>query len=335
MARLHIYSAEDLSPLINKREGETKLGERLNFVNTLDDVARSSAQFVLLGIAEDIGIKANFGLPGAARAWENTIASLVNCQSNRFLAGSEIIMLGHLDFQEEYNDSANLDPHDPGDLRMLRDIVSTIDEVVYEVLKKIFLSGKIPLIIGGGHNNCYPIIKACSTSSAKGVNVINIDAHADLRRTEGRHSGNGFSYAMEHGYLDRYAVIGLHQNFVPEDILRKIDQMQDKIKAVYWEDLGSEAELQSAFLEVQKFTTGNCGLEIDMDSIEGVLASAATPSGFSISQIRRLLSLPANGKFAYLHICESAPTLPGQMNDPFCGKRITYLLSDFIKSQMT
>jgi arginase family enzyme len=32
------------------------------------------------------------------------------------------------------------------------------------------------------------------------VNAINFDAHSDFRILEGRHSGNGFSYAYEEGF---------------------------------------------------------------------------------------------------------------------------------------
>ncbi len=33
------------------------------------------------------------------------------------------------------------------------------------------------------------------------INSINLDAHSDFRPAEGRHSGNGFRYAEEDGYL--------------------------------------------------------------------------------------------------------------------------------------
>ena len=66
-------------------------------------------------------------------------------------------------------------------------------------LVEIVPSGKIPIIIGGGHNNAYGNIKGLALAKGKPVNAINFDAHSDFRIMEGRHSGNGFSYAFEEG----------------------------------------------------------------------------------------------------------------------------------------
>jgi formiminoglutamase len=45
------------------------------------------------------------------------------------------------------------------------------------------------------------------------VNAINFDAHSDFRILEGRHSGNGFSYAYEEGFLKNILFFGLHENY--------------------------------------------------------------------------------------------------------------------------
>jgi formiminoglutamase len=39
------------------------------------------------------------------------------------------------------------------------------------------------------------------------VNAINFDAHSDFRILEGRHSGNGFSYAYEEAFLKKYFIL--------------------------------------------------------------------------------------------------------------------------------
>lgn len=59
-----------------------------------------------------------------------------------------------------------------------------------------------PIAIGGGHNNAYPMLKGYSLAKKEKINAINCDPHADFRALEGRHSGNGFSYAVNDGYLD-------------------------------------------------------------------------------------------------------------------------------------
>ena len=75
-----------------------------------------------------------------------------------------------------------------------------IDKEVSHVICNIIKQAKIPIIIGGGHNNSYGNIKGLALSKGKPVNAINFDAHTDFRIMEGRHSGNGFTYAFEDGF---------------------------------------------------------------------------------------------------------------------------------------
>jgi len=66
-------------------------------------------------------------------------------------------------------------------------------------------------------NNAYPILKgtAGALGASKGINCVNCDPHADFRDLEGRHSGNGFSYAYADRFLSRYFIFGLHENYNP------------------------------------------------------------------------------------------------------------------------
>lgn len=79
--------------------------------------------------------------------------------------------------------------------------------------------------IGGGHNNAYPLLKGASKGLYKSgqiplasLNCISLDAYADFRALEGRHSGNAFSYAEEDGYLQKYCVIGIRENHLTQNI---------------------------------------------------------------------------------------------------------------------
>jgi formiminoglutamase len=72
-------------------------------------IKTTEAKYVLLGIPEDIGIRANYGRPGAASAWESAIKSIANIQHNRFCKGSQILVLGQIDVQEQMNEVENLD----------------------------------------------------------------------------------------------------------------------------------------------------------------------------------------------------------------------------------
>ncbi|HMC84809.1 MAG TPA: hypothetical protein VKI61_04760, partial [Chitinophagaceae bacterium] len=82
------------------------------------------------------------------------------------------------------------------------------------------------------------------------------------------------------------------------------------------------------------FTEDNyTGIEIDLDCIEGILSSAATPAGISALHARQFTNYAGiDSKPAYLHICEGAVQLHDGRKDETTGKLISYLVSDFIKA---
>ena len=200
-----IYSSDKIANRISVREGETKLGEKLTFVNKIDELRQSKPSYVILGIPESIGPRANYGKMGSENAWDAFLNSFLNIQHNSFINQKSIILLGAFDLSHlESNDES---------ISQLRKDTQIIDDLVYPLIHTIVESGHIPIIIGGGHNNCYPIIKGVSMANKAKINCINIDPHADFRAVEGRHSGNGFSYAYNDGLLNKYHVFGWHENY--------------------------------------------------------------------------------------------------------------------------
>ena len=65
MDGLKLYNYRTIEKLVSEREGETRLGEKISFIENLEEISKSKAKFVLFGIPEDIGIRANHGKPGA------------------------------------------------------------------------------------------------------------------------------------------------------------------------------------------------------------------------------------------------------------------------------
>lgn len=328
---LHIFSKTEIQAFVIPREGETKLGEMVQTTSSLDELNNTSANYVILGVPEDIGVKMNYGNGGAQTAFTPALKSFLNTQQNQFIDGKDILILGYLDYAEEV---AKFDGSDreKGDY-----LVKTIDKKLSEVIKVIVASGKTPIIIGGGHNNAYGNLKGLSEGKNQPINVINLDAHTDLRRLEERHSGNGFSYAIEHTYVDKYFMFGLHENYTPQYIF---DEIHSNINIDYnlYEELevyktaSFENELQRAenFIQEKPF-----GIEVDLDCIQHFPSSAMTPSGFQPQQARRFVyCLGKNNNASYLHICEGAPAV---MKDVIAngqvGKFISYLISDFIKAK--
>ena len=322
MDSFKIYTQGDILDLVNQREGETKLGEKVSTVSSLAQLGESSAKFVLLGIPEDIGVRANHGIGGTKTMWKAALKSLLNIQSNSFFPGEEILVLGHFEIQEPTDQS----------VRGLRTKTAEIDALVGPVMEKIIAAGKIPLVIGGGHNNAAPLIAGTAAALNQPINVVNIDAHADLRNVnEGRHSGNGFSAALQQQNLNEYRVFGLHQNYVHQDFSSDVEANQ-QIKVAYFEELMmSEKSVPHSWTDFTADLPQPCGLEIDLDSIEGILSSATSASGFALNDIRKIL-LNNRFPFSYLHICEGAIELADGRKDLTTGKTIAYLVSDFIKA---
>jgi formiminoglutamase len=330
---LSLLDKEHLQLLVNHRPGEVKLGEKVALVlptATWEEcLLQSNAAFVLLGIPEDIGVRANAGLGGAHTAWASALQSLLNIQSTAQFTGEELLVLGHLDFSEWMQASQDMS------VEQLRQLVAQIDNELYPIIQKIIEAGKIPIVIGGGHNNAYGLLKGASLAYEQAINCINLDAHSDYRIKEGRHSGNGFRYAKSEHYLSQYAMVGLHENYNSAAIIN--DLLQDEsIQFSFFEDIfiQQHIDFKEAVLQAVNFTDGQpTGIELDLDCIQNVLSSAATPVGISSLEARQYVAMVADKcDPAYLHLCEGATQLANGKSDTSTGKLIAYLISDFVKN---
>ncbi len=341
MYKLNVFSSKDLVKITQHRSGEIKFGEKISTVPANEDwiefITNCEAKFVLIGLPEDIGVKANLGRPGTASAFESTLKSLVNFQHNKFGKGSELVVLGEMNFSEEMTAAQILDPLDKEDRKKLFQLVETIDKDVSFVISTIVKAEKIPIIVGGGHNNAYGNIKGLALAKGIPVNAINFDAHTDFRIMEGRHSGNGFTYAFEEGFLKKYFIFGLHENFVSKSVFNTLKAIEERVKYVTYEEIAvrksksfsTELEKAARFISTTPF-----GLELDLDAIPNIPSSAMTLSGFSVEKARHFVHMLGKEEQAsYFHICEGAPDLDGSNNSHLTGKLIATFILDFIKSK--
>lgn len=348
MAYTHFkcYEKQDILNFTRLRRFETKIGERIQSLGNKNDLPasleKSTARYVLLGIPEDIGVRANHGTGGADSAWDAFLAAFLNVQSNDFFTGEDILLAGRFDFSDMrqlIRDNA----HGPEEeIAAWRHAVLAIDEEVEELIKTITAHDKIPIVIGGGHNNSYPLIKGTAKGLHKAgliplaqINCINLDAHTDYRPSEGRHSGNAFRYAEEDGYLLKYCVIGVHENYIPQNVW--IDMVNNPfMDLITYEDifLHEKRSFMQAVAHATDFAEDSyTGIELDLDCIEHTLSSAMTPSGIQPLHARQYINFAATDvKVAYLHICEGATILEDGRKNESTGKLISYLVSDFVKS---
>lgn len=337
MNNLEIFTKNDLKALLRTREGEIKIGETIKFCesnNWENELKASKAQFVILGIPEDIGVRANFGRGGAHTAFKPALDSFINQQNNSYLLGENCFVLGNIFVNDLMEKSNLLNSKNKTDIDELRKMVGTIDERATQVVSSIIKLNKTPIIIGGGHNNAYGNIKGCSVTLNQKINVINCDPHSDIRALDGRHSGKGFSYALQNNYLNKYAVFGLHEQYNNANSLNQFIQ-NSNLFFYSFEDIfiREKTDFKTALKRCINFVSDNkCGLEIDLDAITNVPSSAKTSSGISQLQARQFIYQCANNlKPLYLHIAEGAPILSHIKADNKTGKLIAYLISDFIK----
>ncbi|GAA4243707.1 formimidoylglutamase [Winogradskyella damuponensis] len=336
MEHLTLFTEKEQQLLLKKRTGETKFGEHVqlttNLTNIYDDIVNLDVDFVLFGIKEDIGVYGNLGQTGTYKAWEATLKVLLNVQSNSFTQAKRVLILGHLEYSDKREELLTLNTSKKKNLNKIRKYTETIDKDVTHIVSSIIKAGKIPIIIGGGHNNAYGNIKGSALANNERVNVINFDAHSDFRAEEGRHSGNGFSYAYAEGFLKNYFVFGLHENYTSDTLLKTMKKVKS-IKYNTYEaievrkELDFNSEMKNALTHVSEKPFG---IEIDCDAIKNIPSSAMTPSGFSVKKARRFVNYFGKHENAtYLHICEAAPT---QKTETKVGKLITYLITDFIRA---
>jgi len=338
-AVLKVYTREDINRFTRIREGEEKLGEKVKLSKNdwKQSLKESEARYVILGIPEDIGVRANLGRGGAHTAWKPALDSFLNQQNNAFLSGEDFILLGEIQVEDLMLAAEGKSGKEKQDLKDLRELVRELDARVSEVIQTIIALGKIPIVIGGGHNNAYGNLKGASLALNQKVNCINCDPHLDFRSLEGRHSGNGFSYAFEEGFLNKYAVLCMHEQYNNKASHEKFRMESQRLYYTSYEEVFVQESItyKRALEQCLAFLgEGPCGLEIDLDAITNVPSSAKTSSGLSPLEARQFVYHAAQHKnMVYLHIAEAAPILSHIKADNKTGKLIAYLICDFVKGQ--
>lgn len=320
------WDKPSIETYIHLREGEIRLGSQVLYGN-FDDLKKSKATYALYLVPEDVGIRANLGVGGAQSNYEAFLNAFLNIQSHESLRGTEIFMAGMLSpkWSESLKTIDNLEE--------LRAQTKALDHWLSERLLHTFEAGKIPILIGGGHNNAYPLIQAAFKYYQQGINVINIDAHSDSRRLEGRHSGNSFSYAAEEGMLKNYGLLGWQEAYNHPKIITDLRSHQENV-LISFEDMFlrkkiKESEALKAFkpLQMSKY-----GLELDVDIIEGALSSAWTPLGISPQQAYHwVYQLSQSPETVYFHLPEGVVLRNDGMEDKTMGKLLSFLVQAFIK----
>ena len=345
MKHFKFYSKQDILSATKVRKFETKLGEVIQYVKPenlwSDEVQQSTAKYILFGIPEDIGIRANKGSGNEYLDWFPFLESFLNTQSNDFMTGESVLLLGHFDFspikEVIESNAATVDEK----TEAYRHAVNWVDEEVENLVKTITQYNKIPILIGGGHNNAYPAIKGAAKGLHKAghlplaqINCINLDSHSHYQAMEGRHSGNSFRYADEDGYLSKYCIVGLHESSLQQNVwLEIIDN--PFVDFITYEDIFIHDKKN--FIQAVAYATGFTeetftGIDIDLGCIQDAYGYGVFSSGITSLHARQFVNFVAtDAKVAYLHICEGSCEKDSR-NYSNKGSLISCLVSDFIKA---
>ena len=330
---LHPFTQQQRLENTKTRPGETRMGEAIGLLSstlTLQNAHQNGFRYAVVGIPEDIGPRANLGKGGADKGWQAFLTYFLNLQSNSFLSGQDILLLGQVQTDD-------LEGHDTDSLRRA---CSELDERVNAVLQQCFSANLIPIVIGGGHNNALPIIQACYQSTQQPLAVANLDPHADFRQPEGRHSGNPFRYAYDAGWLKRYTIIGLHEQKNSQSALNALRQAAFPFYSIQRWKWRQEIQLDEILEKTAEYLANShlpIGLEIDLDAISDMPSSAITHCGVSsVDALHYIDYLGQLENIRYLHIAEGAPERhPAgiEAGNQVVGQMLTELVCTFIKAR--
>lgn len=291
------------------RLGEERIGDYLL------QQGLSDAKYVIIGIRECCGPLANNGRIGAQFAFPAFVSAFLNSQVHEQYPKESLCILGEvIELEQSVGQSPNK--------------VSELDSFLEQILDTYVNASQTPIFVGGGHNNALAVMRWAAKH--KKLAVINLDAHADLRSTEVRHSGNSFSTAMEEGVLLHYSVLGLHEAYNNAFIREALKS--DQIFHSYYESyLFQQRNLFDDLTNILRHfhTDTQVGLEIDMDSIAYMPSSALSPSGWTLDQVRQFTHHFAKTQkhVAYLNLTEAAPI--SETDSLIVGKALSYLVRDF------
>jgi len=312
------------------RTGERKWGEVLESRSW----EHPEVQFVLVGIPEDVGVRANGGNPGAAQTPEAVIRALCNLQDNRWTP-KNVGLLGMVPVADLQDQAAAYSFSTPEGLEALRQLTARVDERVIETLAPVWAAGKIPIAVGGGHNNAFPLLVGASMAHGARMDALNMDAHTDWRPLEGRHSGNGFTAARAQNALERYAVWGLQEAYTPESVLEAFDRDPNRTFATFESfAVRGEASESASWNRCVGFLRADApfGLEVDLDAVRGFPSSATSQTGLSLESVRRAVYAAAQTQRpAYLHVCEGIAVAPNGTVNAGVAKAIAALVVDFVR----
>ena len=276
------------------------------------DVARPQAEpgVALLGFASDEGVERNHGRPGAAAgpaALRSALGSLALHHTHPLYDAGTITTQG-----------TDLE----GSHERLSDAVESLSR-----------AGHLPIILGGGHETAFGSHRGAFRAQGP-LQIINLDAHFDLRSADVPTSGTPFKQISELTDDFDYTVLGISR---PNNTAVLFDEA---------ESLGVAITLDE---ELVNLSPAECGelaarategkdkvhLSIDLDVLPASTApgvSAPASLGVSYERIRAMaVAIARTGKLALVDVVELNPTFD---IDNRTAKAAARLIDDIVTAHL-
>lgn len=115
------------------------------------------------------------GRGGSVGGWDAFLGSVLNMQANASLRGETVAVLGHVHTADLQARAAAQEAAGEASVMVLRGLVEELDERVEAVAGEVLRGGLELVVVGGGHNNCLPLIRAARV--AQGGAALSVRDH--------------------------------------------------------------------------------------------------------------------------------------------------------------
>jgi len=256
-------------------------------------------RLVIIGCPQDEGVRRNGGRPGAAGGPGAFRTMLARLTPYNLLTDSSL-PVGSV--------------WDAGDVRC----EGTLEEVharLHEVVAAVCGAGRLPVVIGGGHDITYPVIAgAASVHGALGA--LNVDAHLDVRPpSPHRNSGTSFRMAVDEGLVAgaRFVELGVQEFANARAHVHWVRERGGEVVSLEEvRRVGIDAAVGAALERASAEGTAPLYATLDMDAVCAAAApgvSAPMPDGLSAADL--LGSARAIGRHPQVVAFDVAELNPG------------------------
>ncbi|MCI4670705.1 MAG: formimidoylglutamase [Bacteroidia bacterium] len=263
----------------------------------------------ILGFASDEGVKRNKGRVGAV-------------EGPLYLRKALASMAWHLDLDTSLIDA--------GDVVVSGDKLEQGQEQLGEVSAKLLDAGYLPIVLGGGHAVAWASFQGYVQSKfkGKGIGIINIDAHFDLRKSAVPSSGTPFlqiaNWCEANNLAFKYLCLGIQEYGNTKALFNTAREKQVSYvtaQDLLSGDLSKSRQLLDNFISELDYLY----LSIDLDAFDAAFApgvSATVAGGLTPGVVLQFIhQIASSGKLLMMDIAELNPRLDQDMRTAKLGAR--------------